>query len=107
MENLVPSRTCSHTVVLHASRADQRAAATDKGRLAHVVQLQQQAQKDLASGALNEQTVNAYFQVHLQKASFPLSCCAHAVRAHAARIIVTDAELNQSSLQPCDSMQCS
>ena len=29
--------------------------------------MQQQAQRDMATGALNEQTVNAYFQQHMQK----------------------------------------
>ena len=34
-------------------------------------QMQQQAQKDMATGALNEQTVNAYFQQHMQKVRAP------------------------------------
>ena len=33
--------------------------------------MQQQAQRDMATGALNEQTVNAYFQQHMQKVRAP------------------------------------
>ena len=31
------------------------------------MQVQRQAQKDLQTGALNDQTANAYFQQHMQK----------------------------------------
>ena len=31
------------------------------------MQVQRQAQKDLQTGALNDETVNAYFQQHMQK----------------------------------------
>lgn len=37
------------------------------GTLCVLQQMQQQAQRDMATGALNEQTVNAYFQQHMQK----------------------------------------
>ena len=70
--------------VLPAPNQSRGTEASGHGRSskasARLRQMQQQAQRDMASGALNEQTVNAYFQQHMQKVrarrSLPAALCA-------------------------------